>query len=101
MAIRVSGSSSSTAASAPSFGPCTAMLLAHELVAEALAVRLDQACGGMREMDRQHEAAGAGGLAEELPPRLRRLLLVPVEDRRPVGLAALQRVMHQVADHHR
>src|ERR1043165_4782703 len=99
MASRVSGSSSSTAASAPSFGPGMATPLAHELVAEALAVRLDQPGGRVREMDRQDEAAGARRVVQEPAARLRGLLLVPVEYRRPVGLAALQGMVHHVADH--
>ena len=46
-------------------------------------------------------AAGMPLTLEHWPARLRGLLGIPVEDRRPVRLAALQRVMHQVADHDR
>src|ERR1051326_7416395 len=52
-------------------------------------------------MDRQHVAAGAGNFAEQFAPRLRGLLLVPIENGRPVRLAHLQGVMHEVADHDR
>src|SRR5215470_12537257 len=101
MAICVSGSTSSFGASAARSETGIVVSSAHEFVAEPIAVRLDQPGGGMRKMDRQHEPAGAGGVAEESSARLRRLFLVPVEDGRPVGLAALQRVVHQIADHHR
>src|SRR5580698_4154394 len=56
--------------------------LAHELVMKPRAVRLDQAGGRMRKVDRQHEPAGAGGVVEEFAARLRCLLRIPVEDRR-------------------
>src|ERR1700758_5232604 len=100
MASRVSGSTSSTGGVNAASEPDIASSSAHELVAEPLPIRLDQAGGRVREMDGQHKAAGAGRLAEEAPARLRRLLRVPVEYRRPGGLAALQGVVHQVADHH-
>src|ERR1700730_17874464 len=52
----------------------------------------------MWKMDRQHKPARSGGLAEKSPARPRRLFGVPIEDRRPIRLTALQRVVHQVAD---
>src|SRR5947209_10835961 len=73
----------------------------HELIPEPVAVRLDPARGRMGEMDRQHEGVGARGIGEEAPARALRLLGVPIEDRRPARLAALERVMHEVADHDR
>src|SRR5215831_7839872 len=69
-----------------------------EPVAKPLAIRLDPPDRRVREMHRHHEGAGAGDLAEEFSPRARSLLLVPVEDRRPVRLPALQRMVHEVAD---
>src|ERR1051325_970559 len=101
MASRVRGSVSSTGGMGAAWDSGIASSLPHELVAEPLAIRLDQPGGRMREMDRQDEAAGPGGVAEEAPTRLRRLLRVPVEHRRPVRLAALQGVVHHVSDHHR
>ena len=50
-----------------------------------------------REVDRQQQQARAGDLAEEAPPRRDRLLRVPIEDRRPLRLAALQGVVEEVA----
>src|SRR6516164_9743978 len=74
---------------------------ANEFVAKALAVRLDPPHGWMGKMNGQHKRAAPGGLAEKLPARLRRLVRIPAEDSRPIRLAALQRVMHQVADDNR
>src|ERR1700740_813014 len=74
----------------PSFIPC-AFASPHELVAKSLAVRLNQPRGGRGKVDRQHKAAGTCDLAEKAPARARRLVGVPIEDRRPARLAALQR----------
>ena len=52
-------------------------------------------------MDRQDECARVGDLAQEAPSRLRGLHGVEVEDGRPVRLAALQRVVHEIAGHDR
>ena len=52
-------------------------------------------------MDRQDILAGTCDLSEKLSPLPRGLRQVPVEDRRPIGLAALQGVVHEVADHDR
>lgn len=49
-------------------------------------------------MDRQDKAAGSGDFAEKAPARSRCLFRVPVEDRRPARLAALQGMMHEVTD---
>src|SRR5262245_46241089 len=73
-------------------------IVANELVTKPLAVGLDQSGGWMWEMDRQDESIGSGNFAQESPARLRRLHTVPVEDRRPVRLAALQGMMHQVSN---
>src|SRR5262249_35723763 len=72
--------------------------LANEFIAKSFAVRLDMARGRMREMDRQHEAPGPGDFTEQASARARRLVRVPIEDRRPAWLAALQSVVHKVAD---
>src|SRR5262249_19613673 len=68
---------------------------------EALAVGLHQPDGGMREMHRHYERAGTGDRGEETSARARGFLAVPVEDGRPARLAALQRMVHEVADEHR
>ena len=52
-------------------------------------------------MDRQDILAGTRDLSEKLSPRPRGLRRIPVEDRRPIGLATLQGVVHEVADHDR
>jgi len=52
-------------------------------------------------MDRQNIFAGPGDLGEKLSPRPRGLRRIPVENRRPIGLATLQGVVHEVADHDR
>src|ERR1700756_5677251 len=74
------------------------LLLAHELIAKSIAVRLNEPGRRMRKMDRQHKAARSRDLAEKTPARPRRLVGVPIEDRRPTRLATLQCVMHEVAD---
>src|SRR5262245_41515356 len=73
---------------------------AYEIVAEALAVGGNAADCGAGEMDWQDERVGVGDFAEEAAARLGRLLLVGIEDGRPVGLTALQRVVHHVAGHY-
>src|SRR5262249_5111155 len=70
----------------------------NEFIAKSFAVRLDMARGRMREMDRQHEAPGPGDFTEQAPARARRLVRIPIEDRRPARLAALQSVVHKIAD---
>jgi len=54
-----------------------------------------------KELDRQNILAGPSDLGEKLSPRPRCLRRIPVEDRRPIGLATLQGVVHEVADHDR
>src|ERR1700730_15213780 len=73
-------------------------IIANEFVTEPVAIGLDQPGGRMRKMDRQHKSTSSGDLAQEPSARLRRLCTVPVEDRRPIRLAALQGVMHEVSD---
>ena len=75
--------------------------LPRERIAETVAVARDAACGGVWKMDRQDKRARVRDLAQKPSPRLRRRLWVEVENRRPVRLAALQRVVHQVARHDR
>src|SRR6516164_9228937 len=75
--------------------------LSHKLVPEPCAVGLDEPRRRMWKMDRQNIFAGPGDLAEKLSPRPRGLLRIPVENRRPIGLATLQGVVHEVADHDR
>src|SRR5262249_49558828 len=75
--------------------------LSHKLVPEPCAVGLDEPRRRMWKMDRQNIFAGPGDLGEKLPPRPRGLRRIPVEDRRPIGLATLQGVVHEVADHDR
>src|SRR5690242_685479 len=55
----------------------------------------------MRKVDWQHEAAGSRHLAEKAPARTRGFVGIPIENRRPARLPALQRVMHEVANDHR
>jgi hypothetical protein len=50
-------------------------------------------------MDRQNISAGASNLGEKLSPRSRGLRRIPVEDCRPIGLATLQGMVHEVANH--
>src|SRR5262249_11841559 len=68
---------------------------------EPCAVGLDEPRRRMWKMDRQNIFAGPGDLGEKLSPRPRGLRRIPVEDRRPIGLATLQGVVHEVADHDR
>src|SRR5262245_63187981 len=75
--------------------------LSHKLVPEPCAVGLDESRRRMWKMDRQNIFAGPGDLGEKLSPRPRGLRRIPVEDRRPIGLATLQGVVHEVADHDR
>jgi hypothetical protein len=75
--------------------------LSHKLVPEPCAVGLDQPRRRMWKMDRQNIFAGPGDLGEELSSRPRGLRRIPVEDRRPIGLATLRGVVHEVADHDR
>src|SRR5215469_16049437 len=75
--------------------------LSHKLVPEPCAVGLDEPRRRMWKMDRQNIFAGPGDLGEKLSPRPRSLHWIPVEDRRPIGLATLQGVVHEVADHDR
>src|SRR5215831_7370291 len=75
--------------------------LSHKLVPEPCAVGLDEPRRRMWKMDRQNIFAGPGDLDEKLSPRPRGLRRIPVEDRRPIGLATLQGVVHEVADHDR
>src|SRR5262245_50619661 len=75
--------------------------LSHKLVPEPCAVGLDEPRRRMWKMDRQNIFAGPGDLGEKLSPRPRGLRRIPVEDRRPIGLATLQGVVHEVADHDR
>ena len=73
------------------------LALPHEAVPEALAVGLEPPRRRGGEVDRQQQQSRAGDLAEEAPPRRDRLLRVPIEDRRPLRLAALQGVVEEVA----
>src|SRR5262252_8495013 len=75
--------------------------LSHKLVPEPCAVGLDEPRRRMWKMDRQNIFAGPGDLGEKLSPRPRGLRRIPVEDRRSIGLATLQGVVHEVADHDR
>src|SRR5262245_23105760 len=75
--------------------------LSHKLVPEPYAVGLDESRRRMWKMDRQNIFAGPGDLGEKLSPRPRGLRRIPVEDRRPIGLATLQGMVHEVADHDR
>src|ERR1700719_5180328 len=77
------------------------ILLSHKFVPEPCAVGLDQPRRRMWKMDRQNIFAGPGDLGEKLSSRPRGLRRIPVEDRRPIGLATLQGVVHEVADHDR
>ena len=61
--------------------------LSHKLVPEARAVGLDQPSRRMWKMDRQNILARPGNLGKKLSPRPRGLRRIPVEDRRPIGLA--------------
>src|SRR5262249_2224956 len=56
--------------------------------------------GRIGKMNGQHERGTISHLRKELTARARGLLLVGVEDCRPVRFAALQGVMHQVAGNH-
>src|SRR6185312_8934291 len=71
--------------------------VAFESIIKTVAVGLDQARRRSREMDRQDQRVGVGDRGEEFSPRDRRLLRVPIRPRRPVGLEALDLVMHEVA----
>src|SRR5262249_11671835 len=75
--------------------------LSHNLVPEPCAVGLDEPRRRMWKMDRQNIFAGPGDLGEKPSPRPRGLRRIPVEDRRPIGLATLQGMVHEVADHDR
>src|SRR5262249_36702809 len=75
--------------------------LSHKLVPEPCAVGLDEPRRRRWKMDPQKLFAGPGDLGEKLSPRPRGLRRIPVEDRRPIGLATLQGVVHEVADHDR
>src|SRR5262249_11432245 len=75
--------------------------LSHKLVPEPCAVGLDEPRRRMWKMDRQNIFAGPGDLGEKLSPRPRGLFRIPVENCRPIGLATLQGVVHEVADHDR
>src|SRR6516162_1921066 len=75
--------------------------LANEFVVKPFPIGLNEAGGRMRKMDRHDVSAGAGDFAEKAPARGRRLRAIPIEDRRPVRLPALQRMMHEIADHNR
>jgi hypothetical protein len=55
--------------------------LPNERVVEPFSVRLDQSGSGMRKMDRHHERAGPGDLAQEPASRPGRFIAVPVKDR--------------------
>src|SRR5581483_9668207 len=76
-------------------------LISLEAIVETAAVRLQQADRRIREMDRQDQRVGVGDGGKEFPPRYRRQLRIPVRPRRPVDLAALDRVMHEIAGDHR
>lgn len=49
-------------------------------------------------MDWQDKSTRSGDLAEESSPRLGGLRSIPVEDGRPIRLAALQGMMHEVTN---
>src|SRR6185312_15047863 len=76
-------------------------LVPLEAIIEPVAVGLDQAGCGTRKVDRQDQRVGIGDGSKELAPRYRRLLRIPVGFRRPVRLAALDLVMHEITRHHR
>ena len=71
---------------------------ALELIPESLRRPPNLPGGRTREMDRQHQRLPYPRTREKLPARLRCLFRVGAEARRPVRLAALQRVMHHVAE---
>ena len=77
------------------------IILSHKFVPEAHAVGLDQPRRRMWKMDRQNISAGASNLGEKLSPRSRGLRRIPVEDCRPIRLATLQGMVHEVANHDR
>ena len=52
-------------------------------------------------MDRQNQRIGVRHSGQKLAARDRRLLSIPVDPRRPVGLATLDHVVHHVAGHDR
>ena len=75
--------------------------LTHERIAEAVAVGGNEAGGRVRKVNRQNICARVGDLTQEAAARPRGLRRVGVEDGRPIRLAALQRMVHQIASHDR
>src|SRR5213082_2576247 len=72
-----------------------------ETVVKGGAERLDQPDRRRWKMNRQDQRVGVGDGSKKLSPRHRRLLRIPIRLGRPVRLAALDLVMHEVAGDHR
>src|SRR5437764_12150959 len=72
-----------------------------ETIIKGGAERPDQPDRRRREMNRQDQRVGVDDGSKKLPPRHRRLLRIPIRLGRPVRLAALDLVMHEIAGHHR
>src|SRR4051812_25742065 len=81
--------------------PAKQSLSGHEAVLEACPVRLNAAGRGRREVHREEHNISLGDLAEKATAGLSGHRGVPAEYSRPLGLAALKRVMHEVAGDHR